>query len=121
MNDPIATAYNQQQIQALLDELETQVDSDLDAKVSQSSYNVDKTNILLSLSARYTKAEVDARLKDFFLFQTVANEEALLAAATGDQKKIIVCLSDPDYSDTDPVYNVWDGTNLIALAGEKRN
>ncbi|MCX6216503.1 collagen-like protein [Spirosoma sp.] len=59
-------------------------------------------------------------LASTFQFQSVTNKTTLLAAATGSVKKIIVCASDPDYS-TDPTINIWDGINLIVLAGEKRN
>ena len=49
----------------------------------------------------------------------VTNVTALNAAATGTPK-LIVCLSDPDFS-TDPTINLWDGTNLTVFLTQKRN
>ena len=53
--------------------------------------------------------------------QVVSDVTALNAAASGSEKKFLLCQSDPSYS-TDPTLNFWDGNgNLIVFAGEKRN
>lgn len=68
------------------------------------------TVVAYSLNAAITKPDV----------QSVPDVAALAAAATGSSPKLIVCQSDPMYSDG-PTLNLWDGTNLIVFAGQKRN
>lgn len=52
--------------------------------------------------------------------EPVSDVAALLTAAVGSTPKLIICQNDPTYSDQ-PTLNLWDGTNLIVFAGEKRN
>jgi len=59
-------------------------------------------------------------LKGQVFSNVVPDVSALLISASGKNPKFIVCNNDPEYSD-EPTLNYWNGTNLIVLAGQKRN